>query len=321
MKKAALRLRWTVSLCCRNLQHEDIQLWRYEHEKADNKGFVFMKKTGGITAAEYLSHAYEIPRKWPDIPMEDEPFVRLWQEASGRGALDFLSDEMKLPTCAREWENTAAISISFARTVAGRLPVLSTESHRDFRQMEALLNAREALRELPPTVNAFAMVTRAESIFRHRVLLLNRAPYSNIPAEKLGLSEADWLERSHKLRLRHECAHYETLRILGDMENHAHDEILADALGQIAAFGNFSAWRQRLFFGLERGNSICQGRLSFYCQQLMPGEREKVYRAVDMALDSVEEQLSFLSAKNVGELEIFAAMAGVSIAERIARFS
>ena len=41
-----------------------------------------MKKTGEIPAADYLSHAYEIPGKWPDIPMEDEPFVRLWQKIS-----------------------------------------------------------------------------------------------------------------------------------------------------------------------------------------------------------------------------------------------
>ena len=273
------------------------------------------------TAEEYLSHAYDFPQDWPSLPLSDEPFVSLWQECSGQEALDFLTDEKKLPTYHWKWENMAAISITFARTMAGRLPVLSTESHRDFRQMDALLNAREALRDLPPTVNAFAMVTRAESIFRHRVLLLNRAPYSNIPAKKLGLSEVDWLKRSHKLRLRHECAHYETLRILGDMKNHAHDEILADALGQIAAFGNFSAWRQRLFFGLERDNSICQGRLSFYCRKLPPQEHERVYRTVDTVLDSVEGQVESLLERNVSELEIFASLAGVSIAERIAIFS
>ena len=49
----------------------------------------------------------------------------------------------------------------------------------------------------------------------------------------------------------------------------------------------------------------------------MPEEREKVYRAVDAALDSIEEQLASLLAKNVDELEIFMALAGTSIAERM----
>lgn len=269
------------------------------------------------SASEYLQHHYVMPKTIEALPLADELFVSLWQKCSGQEALDFLADEMKLPTYRWLWENTGAIFVSFAQTLGGRLPVIFTHSHKDFRQMEALINDREEAGELPLTVNAFAMEARAESIFRHRVLLLNRAPYSNIPAEKLGLSETDWLERSHKLRLRHECAHYETLRLLSHMKNHAHDEILADALGQLAAFGDFSAQRQRLFFGLERGKNTCHGRLSFYCRQLAPGERGKIYRAVDMALNPIEEQLASLLAKHADELDIFSILAETSIAERI----
>lgn len=251
------------------------------------------------------------------MPLADEPFVSLWREGNGREALIILAEEMKLPAYRWSFDNIGGIFVSFAQTMGGRLPVISTQSHKDFRQMDALINGREEARELPLTVNAFAMEARAKSIFRHRVLLLNRAPYSNIPAEKLGLSETDWLERSHKLRLRHECAHYETLRLLSGMKNHAHDEILADALGQISAFGDFSAERQRLFFGLEHGQGTCHGRLSFYCQKLMPKEREKVYLAVDAVLDKIEAELRGLSANKAEEIEIFSALAGCSIAERL----
>ncbi|MBR0287363.1 MAG: hypothetical protein IJQ82_00120, partial [Selenomonadaceae bacterium] len=97
-------------------------------------------------------------------------------------------------------------------------------------------------------------------------------PYSNIDAENLSLTEQDWLEKSHAIRLRHESAHYETLRLFGGMKNHALDEILADCLGQIAAFGNFDADRQRIFFGLEKGGEKCTGRLQFYCQKVFPSE-------------------------------------------------
>ena len=269
------------------------------------------------TAEEYLSHAYDIPQDWPSLPLPDEPFISCWQESSGRDALDVLTDEIKLPAYRWTWECQEAISVSFTQTLGGKLPVISTGSHRDFRQMEALLNDRGEARELPLTVNAFTLQARADSIFRHRILLLNRAPYSNVPAEKLGLSEDEWLEHSHRLRLRHECAHYETLRLLSGMKNHAHDEILADALGQISAFGDFDAERQRLFFGLERGSGVCHGRLSFYCQKLPQKEREKVYRAVDTVLDAIEELLDSLLAENADGLTIFSALAGTSIAERL----
>ena len=71
------------------------------------------------------------------------------------------------------------------------------------------------------------------------------------------------------------------------MKNHALDEILADCLGQIAAFGNFDGDRQRIFFRLEKGGSKCTGRLQFYCQKVSPLERPKIYSAVDKFIDEV----------------------------------
>ena len=270
-----------------------------------------------ISAEAYLKRRYEIPEKMPELPLADEPFVASWRETEGQEVLDFLSKDFELPVSGFPWENIGALNISFAESLGGRLPVIATQSHSDFRVMEALLNGRKKPQEYPPTVNAFTMQTRAKPIYRHRVLLLNYAPYSNIPAEAMGLSEEDWLIRSHRLRLRHECAHYETLRIFGGMQNHALDEIMADALGQIAAFGKFDADRQRVYFGLTKGKDTCTGRLSFYCQDVAEEERPKVYRAVDRVLDAVAEELNKLQARNSGDMELLSALARKSIAERL----
>ena len=145
---------------------------------------------------------------------------------------------------------------------------------------------------------------------RDKIILLNRAPYSNITAEILNLTVDDWLDKSQKIRLRHESAHYETLRLFGGMINHALDEILADALGQVAAFGNFSANSQRIFFGLKNGE--CNGRLNFYVQKVLPEDREKIYRAVDTVLNKIENEIS-----NCNDLEILCKIAGKSILDRI----
>ncbi len=269
------------------------------------------------SAADYLRHRYEIPEDLPQLPLEDEPFTAVWQETSGKAVLDFLANEFDLPAFDFDWERTGSLRITFANTLGGRLPVIMTADHQDFCNLDALLNARQAAQEIPLTVNAFTMQTRAPGVARHRVLLLNRAPYSNIPAEVLGLSGDDWLDRSHRLRQRHECAHYETLRIFGGMRNHALDEILADALGQIAAFGNFDANRQRVFFGLTRGKNTCTGRLSFYCRDLKESDRPLIYQAVDTVLDTVADEVNGLLAKKADDTALLTTLAGTSLARRL----
>ncbi|MBE6101164.1 MAG: hypothetical protein E7200_03540 [Selenomonas ruminantium] len=271
------------------------------------------------SAAEYLQHAYEIPQELPQLPLPDEPFVTQWQEAVGKDVLDFMAEDFSLPVADFSWEQEDSLRISFVRTLGGRLPVIATESHEDFRGMEALLNGRAEKANLPLTVNAFTIKAKAENIFKHCVLLLNRAPYSNIPARELGLEQEEWLERSHRLRTAHECGHYETLRLFGGMKNNALDEILADALGQIAAFGDFDADRQRLFFGLKKGGDTCTGRLTFYCQKVAAEERPKIYKAVNEVLDEVAAELKELRGRQASDWDVLAALAGKSIAGRLSR--
>ena len=250
-----------------------------------------------ITPDEYLNHCYIIPETQPVLPLPDEGFAAAWKEAKGAAAQAFLAEITgRKPLIPLQKEE--ALRVFFAETLGGHLPVVATGGHDDFRCIEALLNGRNGLEDWPVTVNAFTLNAQAEKISGHRVILLGQAPYSNVPAQRLGLEEDDWLRCSFRLRLAHECAHYETLRLFGNMRNNALDEILADALGQLAAFGNFSARRQRLFFGLEQGTGRCTGRLSFYCRGMFPWDRAVVYRAVDTVLDSIEADISrFLAEK------------------------
>ena len=248
-----------------------------------------------MTTEEYFAHCYRIPKILPSLPLDDEKFLVKWRETQD-DAIKFLSE-----LYGRELKLSGTIKISFAQTLAGKLPVIDTENHDDFTILASWLMNREN-KPLPMTVNAFTIPAQINGE-SHRIILLNRAPYSNIDAEKLSLTAASWLEKSHAIRLRHESAHYETLRLFGGMKNHALDEILADCLGQIAAFGNFDADRQRLFFGLEKGGAKCTGRLQFYCQKVFPSERQKIYAAVDKFLDKI-------SVDDKSELEILCELAG-----------
>lgn len=254
-----------------------------------------------------MKHFYEVP-PLPQLPLADEDFVSAWQEAEKKAAIEFLQSLYGIDFNF-DWRNVNAIKISFIQTHAGKLPSIYMENHDDFTALSSFVSGRTEIRKLPVSVNAFTISVKIRGI-RHKIILLNRAPYSNISAETLNLTSDDWLEKSQKIRLRHESAHYETLRLFGGMKNHALDEILADAVGQVAAFGNFSAKRQKIFFGLNGGE--CTGRLSFYCQKIFPADREKVYRAVSTVLDKIEGEIS-----NCSDLEIICRIASKSIAERL----
>ena len=282
-----------------------------------------------MKADTYLSHCYAIPETPSVLPLADEAFASVWKESEGVAAREFLAEIVGRDIASFPLRQEETLRIFFAKTLGGRLPVIVPGNRDDFLRVEALLNGREDLADFPVTVNAFTMQARAKNIRNHRV-------NSNVPANLLGLDEEEWIERSCRLRFAHECAHYETLRLFGGMQNHALDEIVADAMGQLAAFGNFSAARQRLFFGLEQGTGRCTGRLSFYCRNVLPWERTEVYRAVDATLGILEGRIErFLtekkrktetkellsSAKTLlsdkkSKYELLSDLAGTSIAER-----
>lgn len=243
-----------------------------------------------ITAQEYLQHKYILPEELPDLPLSDEEFLNQWEEAEGADVLKLLHENFDIDSNNYKWKDESKLKITFASTLGGHLPVIDTYNHDDFLNMEAVLNGRRKLGEYPATVNAFTISAKNLKIYHHRLILLNHAPYSNVPAYKLNLTDEEWLEKSHTLRLYHEYAHYETLRIFGDMKNHALDEILADSMGQIAAFGSFDVQRQMLFFGLE--GSQCNGRLKFYCQKVNPNERSLIYQAVTNALNILVDRIN-----------------------------
>ena len=108
------------------------------------------------------------------------------------------------------------------------------------------------------------------------------------------------------------------MTLITALENNALDEILADALGQIAAFGNFSAARQRLFFGLN--GDKCTGRLQFYCQKVLEDERSLIYQAVDEVLDIVEKRICTALNENLSEKNILYMLAGQSIVDLAKNF-
>jgi hypothetical protein len=260
-----------------------------------------------MAAEQYLTHRYDPPEglsphergvsdylaNQSAVLLDDEPFVADWEawlnDPSGSPFPDEAKDIL-LSGSVRAW---------ITHSPAGRLPVIYTSCREDFVRLSAGLYRGEP-QELPPaSVNAFTITSKLPKIEGHRFIILHKAGYSSISSDTIGVSEGEWLEKSMKLRLHHECCHYFTLRVLGGMRNHALDEIIADCVGQLAAFGIFSASLQRLFFGLLDVGFEPGGRFGYYIKKLSKGAMREVCESVNKALLRLEKFLAENQAATV----------------------
>jgi hypothetical protein len=241
-----------------------------------------------MAAEQYLAHHYEANSSAAFL--SDEFFVEDWEA--------WLSNpnESPIPDEAKIILSGGSVHAWIESTPAGRLPVIYTVRREDFVRLSAMLYHGEPQTPPPASVNAFTITSKLPEIKGHRFILLHKAGYSSISGCEIGISEEEWLEKSMKLRLHHECCHYFTLRALGGMRNHALDEITADCVGQLAAFGGFSASLQRLFFGLSDSGFEPGGRFGYYVKKLSEGAVREVCGSVNRALLRLEKYLAENSA-------------------------
>lgn len=170
-----------------------------------------------------------------------------------------------------ELERPEAIELEIHPSPAGRIPVLLVRGRAEFVALVRALGKRNEPVPIPDSQGALMVGgfnnwtrirelrnpgealtgTTPKELYQDRFILLSDGPYSAVPATDLGLGEDEWKEISLAIRRDHECAHYFTRRLFGSMRNHAHDELMADWAGLVAATGSFRAdWFLR-FLGLE----------------------------------------------------------------------
>jgi hypothetical protein len=256
-----------------------------------------------VIAGQYLEHKYKEPEH-KDFPLPDEDFASEWDawlEGRDKGFPEEVRALLSGGELTKVWK---VWKVWIEKTPAGGIPVVYMEDRRTFERLTAVLSAEDDSRTLPASVNAFTIPAKHPLLRGHRVICLAKAGYSALSGKDAGIEEDEWVEKSAVIRLSHECCHYFTLRVLGGMKNHALDEVVADCVGQLAAFGRYDASLQRKFFGLgnlgnpenmentENKNCIAPGgRLGFYVKTLPEGAVPLVCRKVNEALDGLEAYL------------------------------
>jgi len=197
-------------------------------------------------------------------------------------------------------------------TIAGRVPILVSAHRRDFVALVQAFTERNEPNDVPPAMGAcivnglnnwdrvaayraswelahpdetlaggwtgeFKRMAAHKPLYQDRFIILSRGPYSAIEAGAVRMNEDDWLAKSLVIRREHECTHYFTYRVFRTMRNNLLDELVADFVGLVRAFGSYRGDLARLFLGLEGFPAI------------RPGSRIEVYRGglSDAALSAV----------------------------------
>jgi hypothetical protein len=211
------------------------------------------------------------------------------------------------------------------QTLAGSIPVIITENREDFVLLIQALTKRNEPVPIPESMGAciiggynnwdrireyrkewslqnpqncseqdwkieFKKLIPQKELYQDRFIVISSGFYSNVSAEKLGLTNEQWLKLSLKIRLEHECTHYFTRRVFGSMRNNILDELIADYRGIVTAYKEFRADWFLLFMGLE----------SF--PKYRPGGRLENYRGEPPLSDEafkILQALLYQAAKNL----------------------
>ena len=205
-------------------------------------------------------------------------------------------------------------------TPAGKVQVVSLRNRQDFEVfIRCMMAAKEGPeKQVPSTVGASTLVAfNWPRIYAHRekymreqraagvedpdwsaefsrfisvrenyqdmLVVLSWGPYSDVTAEKVGQTEENWAEMSYIIRKYHELTHVICRRIYPDRIEAVWDELVADAIGIVAAFGRYDAEMEARFLGIVDGE-YRGGRLETYTD-----DAEKLSRRVSSTLNRFTE--------------------------------
>ena len=197
-------------------------------------------------------------------------------------------DDLQRAPCLADPEG---LRLSIAAHPSGPVPVLDVADRSDFVLLIQCLAHRCEPVALQPSVHAQAidglihwgLIRDVNRDTRCQVLILHQAPYSSLSAACLpvAMDQARWLEASRRWRLAHELTHLACQRLFGEMRINLYDELIADAVGMVAALGRFDADLFRQGLGLSpAGELLPGGRAQAYVGPLDPADHGLAYQSV-----------------------------------------
>ncbi|MBQ4482873.1 MAG: hypothetical protein II966_06530, partial [Lachnospiraceae bacterium] len=158
--------------------------------------------------------------------------------------------------------------VTFLQIMANRCEPVDIPDTQGASIIDGVINRRKIEQHMeglsgPEYNEEFRRFTADKRNFKDALIVLSTGPYSAIPAGRIGACDAEWITLSQKIRKYHECTHFICRRLYPDKKDAVWDELVADAVGIVAAFGKFDADMEKLFLGIE-GDTYTGGRLENY---------------------------------------------------------
>ncbi|WP_163407280.1 DUF7005 family protein [Flavobacterium ajazii] len=216
-------------------------------------------------------------------------------------------------------------------SIAGKVPLLTISNEEDFiKIIQSLLHKNNPV-EIPLSMGAvlinginnweklnvlkenwmgnnplgnwnaeFSNVIRNTSLYKDQLIVLSTKPYSNVPANQLGLPYDLWISHSVSIRREHEFTHLYTLKKHGLASNNLHDELIADYIGIIKTIGYYDKTWMLNFMGLEKYPKYRKGaRLENYVKESKLSEDD--FKQLTTIVKNAIETINAFD-KNLGKL-------------------
>ncbi len=110
----------------------------------------------------------------------------------------------------------------------------------------------------------FRRFTSEKQNYCDTLILLSSGPYSAIPAEWVYMAADEWARISVQIRMYHELTHFICRKAEPKKKDKLRDEIYADCIGLLSAFGKYDTKMAKLFLGIENDSYRYGGRLEHY---------------------------------------------------------
>lgn len=181
------------------------------------------------------------------------------------------------------------------RLLANRCEPVTIPASMGASSISGLINW-EKLRPHMDDEEEFKRFTSDKKNYLDSLIILSSGEYSAVPADKMMLGQDEWLEKSVTIRKYHELAHFYSRRRYPENKEAIRDEIVADMIGIIAAFGHYDTFAARLFLGIE-GNSYREGgRLQNYAEN---GSGAAVMERAEKIIDALDASVCQENAPEV----------------------
>ena len=209
-----------------------------------------------------------------------ESFLLRWKPmldtANKEGAAVAINKHVTRNDLQISFANPTGVKVELYESIAGKIPVITAQTDEDFEAL--VLNIIHKGKPYPHIKKQGASFALGE---HNRFIILSHKPYSNLPAEEIGLSSTEWRQKSLIIRKSHECAHYYTVRFFGSSRNNLHDELIADFCGLWDAFSKYQADYFIKF--------LAKGRMDIYVEGMSSAAAKVIESLAYVASEWLEE--------------------------------